>query len=102
MLVHAVDRPELPPIEMPARFHHDIAYFMTPSGEDGAPELGEGEYWVRLDSAGTWLNDGVLDVVSPLDAGRKAEIEISEDQEAWLEWMVTNKIQHVRLAPRDP
>jgi len=27
----------VPPIEMPQRFRHDIAYFMTPAGSGGAP-----------------------------------------------------------------
>ena len=27
-----------------------------------------------------------------------AEIEISEEQEAWLEWMITHEIEHVCLA----
>ena len=97
MFVHAVDQPALPPISMPDRFQHDIAYFMTPSGENGVPALGDGEYWIRLEEASKWLEDGVIEVVSPLDAGRKAEVEITEAQEAWLEWMVANKVQHVRL-----
>ena len=34
---------------------------------------------------------------SPLDAATKAEIELSEDHERWLEWMVEHQIQHIRL-----
>ena len=37
MRVYAVDHPDLQPLEMPRRFKHDIAYFMTPPGEHGAP-----------------------------------------------------------------
>ena len=37
MQVIPVDRTEVPPFTMPARFRTDIAYFMTPAGEsDGA------------------------------------------------------------------
>ena len=82
---------------MPARFKHDIAYFMTPPGERGAPQLPAGEYWVSLDEARRWLDEGVLLVVSPLDSESQAEIEISEDQERWLEWLVEHDIQHLRL-----
>jgi hypothetical protein len=82
---------------MPARFKHDIAYFMTPAGERGAPELGTGEYWIAADEAKRWLEEGVLLLVSPLDSESKAEVEISEDQERWLEWLVENHVQHVRL-----
>jgi hypothetical protein len=99
MLVHAVDRPELTPLEMPARFRHDVAYFMTPPGERGAPPLPSGEYWITLDEARRWLDEGVMSLVSPLDSENQAEVEISEDQEKWLQWLVDNQIQHVRLEP---
>lgn len=99
MRVFAVDHPELAPLEMPARFKHDIAYFMTPAGESGVPELAAGEFWVRLEEAQHWLDEGVLSLVSPLDSENRAEAEISEDQERWLEWMLEHRIQHVRLAP---
>ena len=36
---------------MPARFKRDIAYFMTPPGERGAPQLPSGEYWISLEDA---------------------------------------------------
>ena len=40
MFVHSVEKSELAPFEMPRRFRTDIAYFMTPAGERGAPQLG--------------------------------------------------------------
>jgi hypothetical protein len=97
MRVYAVGREELAPFEMPPRFKHDIAYFMTPPGERGAPLLAAGEFWVSLEDARRWLEDGVLTLVSPLDSENQAEAEISEEQEKWLEWMVANGIQHVRV-----
>jgi hypothetical protein len=97
MRVFAVDRPELAPLEMPARFRHDIAYFMTPAGEHGVPELAAGEYWVRLDEARRWLDEGVLTLVSPLDSENQAEAELTEEQETWLEWMVAHGVERVRL-----
>lgn len=99
MLVYAVDRPELAPLEMPARFAHDVAYFMTPPGEQGVPKLPAGEYWIRKDEAERWLAEGVLTLISPLDSENQADVEISEEQEKWLEWMVAHGIEHVRLAP---
>jgi hypothetical protein len=99
MLVYAVERPELAPLEMPARFARDIAYFMTPSGESGAPQLAPGEYWIAKQDAKRWLAEGVLLLVSPLDSENQAEVEISEDQEKWLEWLIANEVQRVRLAP---
>ena len=97
MRVYSVQQRDLPPFEMPARFRTQIAYFMTPSGEHGAPELKPGEYWIRQDDARRWLDDGVVSIISPLDAEAKAEIELTDEQEAWLEWMVANRIEHVRL-----
>jgi hypothetical protein len=98
MQVVPVDHPNVPPMTMSARFRTEIVYFMTPAGTRGAPAtLGSNEYWITLDDARRWLDDGVVLVVSPLDSASKAEIELSEEHEAWLEWMVRNNIQHVRL-----
>lgn len=97
MRVIAVERPELAPLEMPARFKRDVAYFMTPPGEHGVPPLPTGEYWIRLEDARRWLDDGVLWLVSPLDSQHQTEAEITDEQQAWLEWMVANDVEHVRL-----
>jgi hypothetical protein len=97
MLVYAVDQPSLPPFEMPPRFKTEVTYFMTPSGDHGVPPLPPGEYWVRLEDARRWLEGLVVEVVSPLAAETKAELELTEEQEAWLEWMVENEIEHIRL-----
>src|SRR4051794_27749960 len=99
MLVIAVDRSDLAPLKMSPRFKRDIAYFMTPPGERGAPLLPAGEFWIDLDEARRWLDEGILTLVSPLDSENKAEAEITEEQEKWLEWLVANGVQHVRLAP---
>ena len=98
VLVYAVARPELEPFRMPDRFRHEITYFMTISGEGGIPRLPAGEYWIRLADAKSSLDEGVVRIVSPLDSASRAEIELSEEQEAWLEWMVKGEIEHVRLA----
>ena len=97
MLVHAVDHPDLPPLEMPSRFKHDVAYFMTPPGERGAPKLPGGEYWINLDEARRWLDDGVLLVYSPLDSTKHAEIGLTGEHEEWLEWIISNQVNHIRL-----
>ena len=97
-LVRAVGRPDLDPFRMPARFRHDVTYFCTPAGQPGAPAtLGEREFFVRLDDARQVLDDGVIRIVSPLDSATTAEIEITEEQEAWLDWMIRNEVEHVRL-----
>jgi hypothetical protein len=99
MQVTAVNRPELPPLEMPSRFKHDVAYFMTSPGENGAPsKLPPGEFWIDLEDARRWLDDGVLLVYSPLDSTKQAEISLTAEQEEWLEWIVSNQVNHIRLA----
>src|SRR5215471_5483260 len=95
--VHSIDRSDLAPFTMPDRFRHEITYFMTPAGQGGVPKLPPGEYWVRLSDARTFLDEGVVRLVSPLDSASKAEIGLSEEQEAWLEWMVANAVEHIRL-----
>jgi hypothetical protein len=96
MRIHAVDRADLPPLEMPDRFRMEIPFFMTPAGDRGAPaQLGENEYWIDLTEARQWLDDGVVYVVSPLDAENQAEIELTEYHEAFLQWVVVNGVQRV-------
>lgn len=97
--VYAVDRPELPPFEMPDRFRHDITYFVTSPGERGAPDrLAEGEWWVRLEDSREIFDSGTLHIVSPLDSTSTAELEITEEQESWLAWMIENGLERIRLA----
>jgi hypothetical protein len=92
-----LDVPGIVPMVMPDRFRKEIVYFMTPADGNGAPACGNHEYWVRLEDSERWLDDGFFTLVSPLDAESVAEIELSEDQERWLEWMVQNQISHVRV-----
>jgi hypothetical protein len=97
ILVYAVDHPDLPPMAMPNRFRHDVTYFMTPAGEPGVPPLAKGEYWIRREEAQRWLEELVIELVSPLDSASKAEVELTEEQETWLEWLVQHHIEHIRL-----
>lgn len=97
MHVHAVDRPEVPPLTLSGRFRTEIVYFCTPAGERGAPrDLADDEYWIDLVEAQQWLDNYVIQVVSPLDAASKAEIELSEDHEAFLQWLLDHGVSRVR------
>ncbi len=99
VFVYSLAQPELEPFRMPDRFRHDITYFCTSPGEPGAPEkLGPGEWWVRREDVQRLLDDGVIRIVSPLDSAASTEIELTEEQEAWLEWMRDHDIQHLRLS----
>ena len=94
--VFACNRPELPPFEMPDRFRHDITYFVAPPPASSPPQA-EGEWWVRLEDAREIFESGVIRIVSPLDSGSTAELEITEEQEAWLRWMIDHGLERVRL-----
>jgi len=96
--VTALNRPDVPPCFMPVRFRHDVTYFATPPGVQDAPAtLPERDYWIRADDARRILDDGVITIVSPLDSGSRTEIEITEEQEQWLQWMVDYEVQLIRL-----
>jgi len=98
MKINAVGQSQAPSLEMPDRFRMEIPFFMTPPGERGAPsKLGENEYWINLDDARRWLDEMVVYVVSPLDAENQAEIELTEYHETFLQWLLANNVQHVRL-----
>jgi len=98
MKIIAVDLPAVPPLDLPERFRMEIVYFMTLPGEKGAPvKMDDGEYWIDLGDAKKWLDEQVVYVVSPLDAENQAEIELTEYHEAFLQWVVENNAQHVRI-----
>jgi hypothetical protein len=98
MKITAIDKPDAPPLEMPSRFRMEVVYFMTPAGSHTAPAaLGPDEYWIDAAEAKVWLDDLVISIMSPLDASSKADIELSDDHERFLEWLVKHDVQHVRL-----
>jgi hypothetical protein len=92
--VVAVDRAELAAFPMPDRFRHEISYFMTIPEQQTLPP---GEYLISLDHAGRWLEEGVFYLLSPLDGQHQTEIELTEEQEDWLRWIVANQVQRVRV-----
>jgi len=94
--VFAVDRDDVPPAVMPDRFRHEITFFARDAAPPGeTPDAGV--WWIDGDEAGAVLEDGVVRIASPLDSDVRAEIELTEEQEAWLEWIVRNGIRRVRL-----
>lgn len=95
--VIAVGREDVVPFTMSDRFRHEITYFMSIPGQHGVPAMPAGQYWVSLDDTRRWLDEGVFYLVSPLDSENKTEVELSEEQEAWLEWMLQYQVQHIRL-----
>ena len=94
--VRAYGRDDVPCFEMPERFRHEVTFFASDRGPGGEP-LGAGEWWIDRGEAENVLADGIVRVASPLASEGRAEIELSEEQEAWLEWVVKNKVERVVL-----
>jgi hypothetical protein len=92
-----VDRPDVPPLSISARTKSQLVYFMSTPNSPGVPPLAESEYWFARSEVTQWLREGVFYLVSPLDSANKTEVELSEDQEALLNWLDRNHIEHVRV-----
>ena len=92
----SVDHPEARPLPISPRLRSQLVYFMTSTGTQGVPPLGENEFWFARDEVDKWLDDGVFYLVSPLDSANVTEVEITEEQEAMLFWLRSNQIRHVR------
>jgi hypothetical protein len=97
VLVQSIDHPELAPFAMPERFRHEVAYFMDVGDTPGRPTAPSGEYWLDLEQVRSWYDAGAILLVSPLDSENRTEVELSEEQENWLNWVLENRVTHVRL-----
>ena len=97
LTVVSLDHPEVAPRPMSARLRSQLVYFMTPPGSPGVPALGDHEFWIARDDVARWLQEGVFQLVSPLDTENMTEVELSEEQEVLLGWLETNQVQHVRV-----
>ena len=93
----SVDNPSAAPIDISERMRSQLVYFMTPSDAPHVPPLAADEYWINADNAAQWLEEGVFELMSPLDSDNKTIIELSEEQENFFEWLVTHRVQHIRL-----
>ena len=70
---------------------------MTPAGVGGRARCLLASYWISLNDAGRWLDNRAVEVISPLDSMNATELELSEEQENWLRWLVENEVQRVRV-----
>lgn len=89
-----LDRAEVAPLPVSPRLRSQIMYFATAAG----PPTGEDEYRFDAAEVAQWLEDGVIELVSPLDTANMTEVELSEEQEAVLGWLMKHKISHVKVA----
>ena len=96
-LLVPVDQSAAPPLAISSRLRSQLVYFMTPSDAPHVPPLQANDYWIDAEHSAQWFADGVFELVSPLDGEQRTVIELSEEQEAFLEWLTTYHIQHIRV-----
>ena len=92
-----LDRPGVAPRAISPRLRSQLVYFTSPAGAEGAPALGENEYWFATADVARWLVDGVFHLVSPLDTANMTEVELTEEQESLLQWLQDERVRHVRV-----
>ena len=92
-----IDRPDVPPRTISAKLRSQLVYFMQPPGAPGVPPLGENEYWFSPEDVATWVDEGLIHLVSPLDTANTTEVELSEEQEAFLGWLKQSGVRHLRV-----
>ena len=97
ILAVPLDQPGVAPREISARLRSQLSYFLSAAGTTGVPALGEHEYWFAASDVARWVDDGVFYLVSPLDTANQTEVELSEEQEEFLNWLARGGIQHVRV-----
>jgi hypothetical protein len=96
-LLVPIDRPEVAPRPISPRLRSQLVYFTSAAGATGVPDLAEGEYWFAAAEVDGWIEDGVFYLVSPLDTANMTEVELTEEQEALLQWLKDAGVQHVRV-----
>lgn len=96
-LLVPIDRPEVAPWPISPRLRAQLVYFMSASGASGVPPLAEDEFWFAAAEVAEWVDQGVFYLVSPLDTANMTEVELTEEQEAFLQWLKDERVQHVRI-----
>ena len=91
-----VDRPDVAPLPITTRLRSQLVYFMSAADTPGIPPLGRDEYWIAREEVERALDEGVVLLVSPLDSENRTEVELSDEQEALLEWLRRHEVQHIR------
>lgn len=96
----SLDRPGVKPLDISARLQSQLVYFMSSPDAPGVPPLKENELFFAQPEVERWLDEGVIELVSPLDTANMTEVELSEEQESLLQWLSSHGIQHVRIEDR--
>ena len=87
-----IDRPEVLPLTISARLRSQLVYFAVPVNPPIEGELAFSEQEVEK-----WLDEGVIELISPLDTANMTEVELEEEQETMLLWLKQQKAWRVRI-----
>jgi hypothetical protein len=89
-----LDKTGIDPYEISATLRKQLPYFTEGRIQDTSnPD----RFFFPIARTSELLEDGVFYVVSPLDDQNQAEIEITDEQEDLLEWLVSNQIENVQI-----
>ena len=94
-LVFAADKLALKPYEVSQTLRSQLHYFTEGEIRDSQKP---NDYFFPLGRTSELLEEGVFYLVSPLDDQNRAEIEITGEQEDFLDWLVSNKIERIRVS----
>ena len=92
ILATPLDRDGVAPRPIPPRLRSQLNYFVAAGG----PHV-EREYRFDPDEVRRWVEDGVILLVSPLDTAHATEVELSEEQEDFLGWLVAHDVWRIRV-----
>ncbi len=97
ILIVPIDRADVAPRPISPRFRSQLIYFIGSPDSPEAPPLAEGELWFDSKEIDRWISDGVFYLVSPLDTANMTEVELTEEQEDFLNWLKSADVRHVRV-----
>lgn len=97
MQLKAIGRTDVGPFKVSTRLRSQFVYFVSSPEAAGVPKLAENEFFFALAETRKWHDEGVIFLVSPLDTANMTEVELTEEQEDLMEWLVKNHVEHVRL-----
>ena len=91
IFLEPLDRPGVAPLPISPRLRSQLVYFGSPDG------TADGGYAFDAAEVAKYLEEGVFFLVSPLDTANKTEVELTEEQESFLQWLLDHDVRRARL-----
>ena len=98
-LASAIDKPTVDPYEISQTLRGQLHYFTEGASARQWEHSGDpNAFFFPLELTSELYDEGVFYVTSPLDDQNQAEIEITEEQEDFLDWLISNQIEKVKVS----